>query len=109
MIKYIPFFLILPLPLFSKASNTVDFAREVLPVLSDKCYACHGPDTKKKDLVRLDLEELAKQFSAHSWGLVIFWMAGHVELDELVNQRVWAMKLMLAGVVTETVRAGLLR
>ena len=39
----------------------IDFAREVLPVLSDKCYACHGPDTKKKDLVRLDLEELAKK------------------------------------------------
>ena len=40
---------------------SIDFAREVLPVLSDKCYACHGPDTKKKDLVRLDLEELAKK------------------------------------------------
>lgn len=39
----------------------VDFAREVLPVLSDKCFACHGPDNKKKNLVRLDLEELAKK------------------------------------------------
>ena len=61
MNKFILSFLILPLFLFSKDSNTVDFAREVLPVLSDKCYACHGPDTKKKDLVRLDLEELAKK------------------------------------------------
>ena len=32
----------------------VDFAREILPVLSNKCFVCHGPDTKKKDLVRLD-------------------------------------------------------
>ena len=32
----------------------VDFAREILPVLSDKCFVCHGPDVKKKDLVRLD-------------------------------------------------------
>lgn len=32
----------------------VDFAREILPVLSDKCFVCHGPDTRKKDLVRLD-------------------------------------------------------
>ena len=39
----------------------VDFAREVLPVLSNKCFACHGPDTKKKDLVRLDSEEAAKR------------------------------------------------
>ncbi len=30
-----------------------DFAREILPILSDKCFTCHGPDAKK-DLVRLD-------------------------------------------------------
>ena len=24
-----------------------NFAREVLPILSNKCYACHGPDAKK--------------------------------------------------------------
>jgi len=47
--------------LFGKEKTEIDFAREVLPILSDKCYACHGPDTKKKDLVRLDLEELAKK------------------------------------------------
>jgi hypothetical protein len=39
----------------------VDFAREVLPVLSNKCFVCHGPDTKKKDLIRLDSEEGAKK------------------------------------------------
>jgi len=32
----------------------VDFARQVLPLLSEKCFVCHGPDTQKKDLVRLD-------------------------------------------------------
>ena len=32
----------------------VDFSRQILPILSNKCFACHGPDTKKKDLVRLD-------------------------------------------------------
>ncbi|MFN3165767.1 MAG: PSD1 and planctomycete cytochrome C domain-containing protein [Phycisphaeraceae bacterium] len=37
----------------------VDFAREVLPILSDKCFACHGPDTREKDLVRLDSFEAA--------------------------------------------------
>ena len=53
---FFPFFL-----LFGEGKAEIDFAREVLPILSDKCYACHGPDTKKKDLVRLDLEELAKK------------------------------------------------
>ena len=52
--------LILLVPVFAAALSTplaetpVDFAREILPVLSDKCFVCHGPDTRKKDLVRLD-------------------------------------------------------
>ncbi|MFK7787946.1 MAG: PSD1 and planctomycete cytochrome C domain-containing protein [Phycisphaeraceae bacterium] len=37
-----------------KKSEPVDFARQVLPILSDKCFACHGPDTRRKDIVRLD-------------------------------------------------------
>ena len=36
------------------SADPIDFAREILPVLSNKCFVCHGPDTKKKDLVRLD-------------------------------------------------------
>ena len=32
----------------------VDFAREILPILSNKCFVCHGPDAKKKDILRLD-------------------------------------------------------
>jgi hypothetical protein len=47
-------------PVIAKPAQ-VDFAREVLPVLSNKCFACHGPDTKKKDLLRLDSEEAAKR------------------------------------------------
>lgn len=42
-------------PTFSQAVELpVDFAREVLPVLSNKCYVCHGPDVKKKTDLRLD-------------------------------------------------------
>jgi mono/diheme cytochrome c family protein len=40
----------------SAANAPVDFAREVLPILSDKCFVCHGPDTQKKDQLRLDSE-----------------------------------------------------
>ena len=32
----------------------VDFAKDVLPILSDKCFVCHGPDTQDKDQLRLD-------------------------------------------------------
>ena len=40
------------------APAKVDFAREVLPILSDNCFACHGPDAKaRKGDLRLDTKE----------------------------------------------------
>ncbi|MEX1239070.1 MAG: c-type cytochrome domain-containing protein, partial [Cyclobacteriaceae bacterium] len=36
----------------------VDFNYHVKPILSDKCFACHGPDEKKRQVnLRLDTEE----------------------------------------------------
>jgi hypothetical protein len=42
---------------YAELPETVDFNFHVKPILSDRCYACHGPDknTRKADL-RLDLE-----------------------------------------------------
>ena len=41
--------------------ETVDFAREVLPILSNKCFVCHGPDAAEvgEDMRRLDSLEAA--------------------------------------------------
>lgn len=39
------------------AGAAVSFSREVLPLLSDHCFACHGPDEKgRKGGLRLDME-----------------------------------------------------
>ena len=43
------------------AAKEVDFAREVLPILSNKCFVCHGPDTKKEEDLRLDSYEGATE------------------------------------------------
>ncbi|QEG01828.1 Planctomycete cytochrome C [Stieleria maiorica] len=37
----------------------IDFSREILPILSDKCFVCHGPDTDEGATVRLDSYEAA--------------------------------------------------
>ena len=40
------------------SSSGIDFSREVAPILSDRCYACHGPDAnKRKGGLRLDTFE----------------------------------------------------
>ena len=40
--------------------RAIDFTRDIRPILSDKCFACHGPDaTAKKIKLRLDSETAA--------------------------------------------------
>ena len=40
--------------------ESIDFNYHVKPILSDRCYACHGPDAKtRKAGLRLDVESVA--------------------------------------------------
>src|SRR5438067_770893 len=42
----------------SGADPPVDFGRDVLPILSDNCFFCHGPDAKaRKAQLRFDTKE----------------------------------------------------
>jgi hypothetical protein len=50
--------LALALPLHAAGSRPVDYTRDVKPILSNYCYACHGPDQgKRKAGLRLDVRE----------------------------------------------------
>jgi len=66
-------------------SDVVSYNFDIRPILSDKCYACHGPDAKKREAgLRLDIEESAYSKLKDGKGVAIF--PGKPEQSELYKR-----------------------
>ena len=69
---------------FRLAAAPVDFAREVRPILSENCFACHGPDAaKRKAELRLDTKDGA--FGKGESGEVVI-VPGKPERSEIIRR-----------------------
>ena len=63
-----------------RSARPVDFNREIRPILSDNCFACHGPDEKQR-MARLRLDTKEGAFSKS--GVII---PGDAENSRLVKR-----------------------
>ncbi len=66
------------------ADTKIDFNRDIRPIISNKCFACHGPDAKKvKGDLRLDLRDRATRVGDDGRGPVV---PGKPEMSDLVRR-----------------------
>jgi len=80
------------------APQAVEFNRDIRPILSDKCYTCHGPDSAKRlSKLRFDTEEGAKQDLGNRRFAIVPGDSAKSTLIARVNSKTPAGRMPLNG------------
>ncbi|MEM6801675.1 MAG: DUF1553 domain-containing protein [Bacteroidota bacterium] len=70
---------------YSHLPDKIDFNFHVKPILSDRCYACHGPDAQKRE-ADLRLDEYESAFAALKSGAGYALVAGDVDASQVSHR-----------------------
>lgn len=63
--RLLSFFTLLALPVLAAPGAKLRYNRDIRPILSDNCFACHGPDKNHREAdLRLDVREAAIEMKA---------------------------------------------
>ncbi len=93
------------------SAQSVEFNRDIRPILSDRCYTCHGPaQSTRKSKLRFDTEEGAKQDLGGHFAIV----AGDPDHSEMVKRvtsqnKATRMPPVYSGAALTEREAGLIR
>lgn len=66
------------------AAEDITFNRDIRPILADRCFACHGPDSATREAgLRLDQEESAKLFVDGSAAIIPGDLASSMMIERI--------------------------
>jgi hypothetical protein len=91
-------------------AQEVEFNRDIRPIFSDRCYACHGPDqANRKTKLRFDTEAGAKQDLGSRHFAVISGDAVNSTIMQRVTASNVAIRMPLGGPPLDETEIGLIR